>query len=77
MLRNERKLLTVKEAARYTGLSVHTLYSWIWQKRVPYIKLGRAVRFDVDDLDRLIQLQRVEPESKLLPHDEELPHKRG
>jgi excisionase family DNA binding protein len=71
-----RRLITIREAAEYTSLSVSTLYSWIWQKRVPYVKLGRAVRFDLADLDRLIQLRRVEPGSKL-PGHEELPQERG
>ena len=72
-----KKLFTIREAAQYTGLSPHTLYSWVWQKKIPYVKLGKAVRFDVADLDKCIELHRIEPESKLLPHDEELPHKRG
>lgn len=71
-----RRLITIREAAEYTGLSVSTLYSWVWQKRVPYVKLGRAVRFDLADLDRLIELRRVEPGSKL-PSYEDLPQERG
>ena len=71
-----RRLITIREASEYTGLSVSTLYSWIWQKRVPYVKLGRAVRFDLADLDRLIELRRVEPGSKL-PSHEDLPQGRG
>ncbi len=72
-----KKLFTIREAAQYTGLSPNTLYSWVWQKKIPYVKLGKAVRFDIADLDKFIELHRVEPESKLLLHDEELPHKRG
>jgi len=71
-----QRLITIREAAEYTGLAVSTLYSWVWQKRVPYVKLGRAVRFDLADLDRLIQLRRVEAGSNL-PGHEDLPQERG
>ena len=39
-------LIDVKQLSESTGLSVFTLYSWINQKRIPYVKVGRIVRFD-------------------------------
>lgn len=54
-----KKLFTIREAAQYTGLSPSTLYSWVWQKKIPYVKLGKAVRFDVADLDKFIELHRI------------------
>jgi len=37
-------LINVKQLSESTGLSVFTLYSWINQKRIPYVKVGRLVR---------------------------------
>lgn len=71
-----KKLLTVREAARYTGLAESTLYSWVWQKKIPFIKMGKAVRFDLADLDRFIDLHRIEPDVNLAAL-EDLPLERG
>jgi len=37
-------LMNVKQLSESTGLSVFTLYAWINQKRIPYVKVGRLVR---------------------------------
>jgi len=37
-------LINVKQFSESTGLSVFTLYAWINQKRIPYVKVGRLVR---------------------------------
>jgi excisionase family DNA binding protein len=55
----ERKLMTINEAAGYLGLSVHTLYAWTSQRKVPFVKLGNRVRFDVDQLNRWVSKHSV------------------
>ena len=55
----EARLLNVQEAARYMAVSVSTLYGWVWQRRIPFVKMGRALRFDVHDLNRFIETSRV------------------
>jgi excisionase family DNA binding protein len=51
-------LLTANEAAIALNLSVHTIRQWIWQRRLPVIKLGRAVRLRREDLDAFIERHR-------------------
>ena len=48
-----RKLLTAKEVAEQTGLSVETLAQWRSQGRgMPYVKISRnCVRYRQSDLD--------------------------
>lgn len=41
------RLLTKEEIAGYLHLSPRTIESWVSRGRIPHIKLGRAVRFDV------------------------------
>jgi excisionase family DNA binding protein len=48
-------LFTVPEAARLLKLSPNTLRQWIWQRRLPIVKLGRAVRIRKTDLENLIE----------------------
>jgi excisionase family DNA binding protein len=56
-----RRLVSVKEAAQYTGLSVHTLYTMVSQRRIPYVKAGRLTKFDVGLLDNWIKQNTVMP----------------
>ena len=53
-------LIDVKQLSESTGLSVFTLYSWINQKRIPYVKVGRLVRFDPRKIEKWIEGNSVE-----------------
>jgi excisionase family DNA binding protein len=53
-------LLTVPEAAKVLGVSVNTLRQWVCQRRLPTIKLGKAVRFSPEDLQQFIEHNRRE-----------------
>ncbi len=41
-----RRLFHIREVAEYTGLLVHTLYTMVSQRRIPFVKAGRLVKFD-------------------------------
>lgn len=60
----ERRLLNIQEASQYTRLSVHTLYTMVSQKRIPYVKMGRLVKFDLEMLDKWIKQRTVMPVPK-------------
>ena len=49
-----RRLLSIQEVAEYTGLSVHTLYTMVSQRRIPYVKMGRLTKFDRYEIDKWI-----------------------
>ena len=57
-IRVEQRLVTVQEAARYLAVSVSTLYGWVWQRRVPFVKIGRALRFDSGDLEAFVEANK-------------------
>ena len=59
--RGEKRLMTVREASQYLGLAEATLYRYVWQRTIRFVRLGRAVRFDKSDLDALIECHKVEP----------------
>ncbi len=48
------RLLNIKEVSDYTGLSVHTLYTMVSQRRIPFVKMGRLTKFDREELDKWI-----------------------
>lgn len=56
-----RRLITAQEAAAYTGLSVHTIYTMVSQRRIPHVKMGRLVKFDLGMLDAWIKSNSVLP----------------
>jgi excisionase family DNA binding protein len=60
--REEIRLLNIKEAARFLGTTDKTLYTKIWRREIPFIKIGRSVRFDLRDLEALIERSRVRAE---------------
>jgi excisionase family DNA binding protein len=59
---DRRPLLTIQEAARYLSVSVSTLYGWVWQRRIPFVKIGRALRFDPTDLEAYIEASKQYPD---------------
>lgn len=56
---DEKRLLTVDEASCYLGLTKTTLYTWTCRKKIPHVKIGRALRFDKTDLDAWIEPKKI------------------
>lgn len=53
---NNNQLFTPQQAAEYLGVKVQTLAIWRATKRypIPYIKIGRLVKYKKEDLDAYI-----------------------
>ena len=69
-------LISVKEASELTKLSIGTVYSYIYNKRIPYVKVGeRKVVFDQDELQKWVEARK---QKALLPlaEKEKKNHKR-
>ncbi len=56
----QKRLITINEASEYLGISKNTLYSWVSQKKISYVKVGRLTKFDLRVLDRYIDNNTVE-----------------
>ena len=52
-------LLTYEQAAELLNLSPSTLRIYVMQKRIPYIKISKSVRFDRSSLNSFIDSKRV------------------
>ena len=56
------KLLNEKQTAKLFGKSVHTLRNDRHCRRgIPYIKIGRSVRYSLGDIQEYIKSKRVDP----------------
>lgn len=54
-----RRLLDVRETARYLGLEVDTVYKKARMREVPSVKVGRALRFDIKALERFVEQHTI------------------
>lgn len=56
-----RSMLTNDEAAAYLGIQSQTLALWRSTKRhtIPYVRVGRSIRYRQSDLDRWLATRTV------------------
>lgn len=50
-----QSLLTAGEVASVLNVAVKTIRQWVYRRRIPYIKINGAVRFDRQAIDQWIQ----------------------
>ncbi len=55
------RLIDVGGLAEYVGLSTHTIYTMVSQRRIPYVKVGRLTKFDLQAIDAWINQHSVKP----------------
>ncbi len=54
-----RRLITAKEASQYLSLSTDTVYRMASLKKLPYLKIGDRVLFDVKALDHWVERHTI------------------
>ncbi len=52
--RYTKRYVSIKELSEYTSLPVKTLYEWAGTGRIPSVKIGRRVLFDLHDIDKVM-----------------------
>ena len=55
----DRRYLNIKELSNYLGISKGTLYVWVCQKRIPYVKISNLLRFDLNQIDGWVKAKSV------------------
>jgi excisionase family DNA binding protein len=53
------RLMTIKQAAEYTGRSVSSINHLVYRRQIPVVRVGRRVHIDRNDLDRWIESNKV------------------
>lgn len=56
---SERKLLTVREAAKQVRVSERSLFNYTRRGLLPAVKMGRSVRYDPVDVWRFVDAHKV------------------
>ena len=54
-----RRLITAKEASQYLSLATDTVYRMAAMKKLPYLKIGDRVLFDLKALDHWVERHLV------------------
>lgn len=57
---HDRRLLSITELSIQLGVKHKTVYGWVNQRKLPFIKMGRLVRFDPVDIDEWVRTRKVE-----------------
>ena len=53
-----KRLLKAPELAEYIGTTTLNVYQMVSKKQIPFVKIGRSVRFDKWDIDRFIEAHK-------------------
>ncbi len=54
------KLLSVNQLSDILGLKRITIYEWVRDNKIPFVKLGKRVLFHPQDVEEFIKANRVE-----------------
>lgn len=55
----DARFLTSKEVAVYLGLSEPTIRAWVHMGKIPCYRFGRAVRFDLRQIETWVKRKAV------------------
>lgn len=56
----ERRYIGIDELAVYLDLKKSTIYAWVCQRRIPFTKMGGALRFDLRVIEVWLKKNSVE-----------------
>lgn len=55
-----RRLLNVEEVAHMLDMSTGTIYKWVTQRKIPFVKCGRLTKFDLQKIELWIEENSME-----------------
>ena len=53
--------MDVKELAAYLKISVDGVYAMVHERKIPYFKVGRRVRFDLVEINAWLEQRKQQP----------------
>jgi len=56
----ERRYFTVEQISEYLGISTATVYRWTQLRQIPFLKMGRVLRFDIVAIEKWVKEFRRE-----------------
>jgi len=56
----EKRLIGTEELAKYLDIKLNTVYCWVYLRKIPYLKVGRLVKFDLVEIDSWLADKRIQ-----------------
>ncbi len=54
-------LISIDELASLLRIQKGTIYNWVYRRKIPYVKVGRLVRFDLNEIAKYLDGCRIGP----------------
>ncbi len=54
-------LISIDELASMLRIHKGTIYNWVYRRKIPYVKVGRLVRFDLNEITKYLDGCRISP----------------
>ena len=64
---NLRRLVGIQVVSKYIDVSIDTVYTMVAQRRIPFIKVGRLLKFDLKAIDLWLAQHTVMPMPTIRP----------
>ena len=55
----EKRYLGIDEFSQYMGVTKGTLYVWVCRRKIPYLKVGKLVKFDLRVIEEWLRENSV------------------
>jgi excisionase family DNA binding protein len=55
-----KRLYSIKEASEYLGRSIWAVREMLWAGKIPYVKDGRRILLDINDMDNWIDQNKTQ-----------------
>ena len=55
-----KRLVDIAELSRILSIPTGSLYNLVSQRRIPFVKIGHRLRFDIEDISRWVEQNKEE-----------------
>jgi len=55
----DKRFLDMDECSRYVGITKGTLYVWVCRRKIPYLKVGKLVKFDIKRIESWMRGKQI------------------
>jgi len=55
----QKRFVNIQELSEYLGVKISTVYSWVFQRKIPHIKMWRLLKFDMHEIEKWIEIRRI------------------
>ena len=61
-----KKFIGTKVLSEYLDVSINTLRYWIAERKIPYFKIGKRIKFNLSEIERWLKGKKMKTVDELL-----------